>query len=60
LKFFHARQVRIAGKELAPVRDVLGLRLTPDMSIVEAETFFVLLVPGGYGLQALRLLAQAF
>ena len=53
-------KVRVVGKELAPVRDVQGLRLTPDMSIVEAETFDVLLVPGGYGQQALRLLAQLF
>jgi cyclohexyl-isocyanide hydratase len=45
--------VRVVAKELAPVRDVQGLRLTPDISIVEAETFDVLLVPGGYGQQAL-------
>jgi cyclohexyl-isocyanide hydratase len=45
--------VRIVGKELAPVRDVQGLRLMPDVSIAEAETFDVLLVPGGYGQQAL-------
>ena len=45
--------VRIVGKELAPVRDVQGLRLTPDVIIAEAGTFDVLLVPGGYGQQAL-------
>jgi cyclohexyl-isocyanide hydratase len=45
--------VRVVGKELAPVRDVQGLRLTPDVSIAEAGTFDVLLVPGGYGQQAL-------
>jgi cyclohexyl-isocyanide hydratase len=45
--------VRVVGKELAPVRDVQGLRLTPELSIAEAGTFDVLLVPGGYGQQAL-------
>jgi len=45
--------VQIVGKELAPVRDVQGLRLMPDVSIAEAESFDVLLVPGGYGQQEL-------
>jgi cyclohexyl-isocyanide hydratase len=45
--------VRVVGKELAAVRDMQGLRLTPDVSIAEAGTFDVLLVPGGYGQQAL-------
>ncbi len=45
--------VRILGKERAPIRDVQGLLLTPDMSIAEAGLFDVLLVPGGYGQQAL-------
>jgi cyclohexyl-isocyanide hydratase len=45
--------VRVVGKELAPVSDVPGLRLTPDLSIAEAGAFDVLLVPGGYGQQAL-------
>jgi cyclohexyl-isocyanide hydratase len=45
--------VRVVAKELAPVRDVQGLLLTPDVSIAEAGTFDVLLVPGGYGQQAL-------
>jgi cyclohexyl-isocyanide hydratase len=45
--------VHVVGKGLAPVRDVQGLRLTPDLSIAEAGTFDVLLVPGGYGQQAL-------
>jgi cyclohexyl-isocyanide hydratase len=45
--------VHVAGKELAPIRDVQGLQLTPDVSITEARTFDVLLVPGGYGQQAL-------
>ena len=45
--------VQIIGKELSPVRDVQGLRLSPDMSIAEAGLFDVLLVPGGYGQQAL-------
>lgn len=45
--------VRIVGKECTPIRDVQGLQLMPDASIAEAETFDVLLVPGGYGQQAL-------
>lgn len=45
--------IRIVGKELAPVRDMLGLRLSPDVSIAEAERFDVPVVPGGYGQQAL-------
>jgi cyclohexyl-isocyanide hydratase len=47
--------VQIVAKEPAPIRDVQGLRLTPDVRIAEAETFDVLLVPGGYGQQALML-----
>lgn len=45
--------IQIVGKELVPVRDVQGLRLSPDVSIAEAGIFDVLLVPGGYGQQAL-------
>ena len=46
-------KVQIIGKELSPVRDVQGLRLSPEISIAEAGIFDVLLVPGGYGQQAL-------
>jgi cyclohexyl-isocyanide hydratase len=45
--------VKIVGKELSPVRDVQGLLLSPDMGVAEAGLFDVLLVPGGYGQQAL-------
>ena len=45
--------VQIIGKELSTVRDVQGLRLSPEKSIAEAGLFDVLLVPGGYGQQAL-------
>jgi cyclohexyl-isocyanide hydratase len=45
--------VRVVAKELAPVRDLQGLQLTPDASIEEAGPFDVLVVPGGYGQQAL-------
>jgi cyclohexyl-isocyanide hydratase len=45
--------ILIIGKEVAPIRDVQGLRLSPDASIAEAELFDVLVVPGGYGQQAL-------
>jgi cyclohexyl-isocyanide hydratase len=45
--------VTVVGKELGPIRDVQGLRLTPDVRIAEAPAFDVLVVPGGYGQQAL-------
>jgi cyclohexyl-isocyanide hydratase len=45
--------IQIIGKQVAPVRDVQGLRLYPDVSIAEAGLFDVLLVPGGHGQQAL-------
>lgn len=46
-------KVQIIGKELSRVRDVQGLQLTSEKCIAEAGTFDVLLVPGGYGQQAL-------
>ena len=45
--------VQTIAKEISPVRDVQGLRLSPDVSIADAGLFDVLLVPGGYGQQAL-------
>jgi hypothetical protein len=45
--------IQIIGQEVAPVRDVQGLRLSPDVSIAEAGVFDVLIVPGGHGQQAL-------
>jgi cyclohexyl-isocyanide hydratase len=45
--------IQVIGKEVAPIRDVQGLRLSPDVSIAEAGLFDVLLVPGGHGQQAL-------
>jgi cyclohexyl-isocyanide hydratase len=45
--------IQIIGKEVAPIRDVQGLRLFPDICIAEAGLFDVLVVPGGYGQQAL-------
>jgi len=45
--------IHIVAKEVVPVRDVQGLRLSPDLSIAEAGIFDVLLVPGGHGQQAL-------
>lgn len=45
--------IQVLAKELAPVRDVQGLWLTPDVSIARATTFDVLVIPGGYGQQAL-------
>src|SRR5215469_11326566 len=46
-------KVTVVGRELAPIRDVQGLRLTPDVRIAEAGIFDVLVVPGGYGQHAL-------
>jgi cyclohexyl-isocyanide hydratase len=44
---------RIYGKTAAPVRDLKGLRLTPDATFDEAPPLDVLHVPGGYGQEAL-------
>lgn len=44
---------RIFAKTLAPVRDVKGLRLTPDATLAEAPQLDVLHVPGGFGQEAL-------
>jgi cyclohexyl-isocyanide hydratase len=41
--------VQIIGKELSPVRDVKGLRLSPEMSVAKAGLFDMPLVPGAYG-----------
>jgi cyclohexyl-isocyanide hydratase len=45
--------IQAIGKELASIRDVQGLRLTPDLIIADAGVFDILLVPGGHGQQAL-------
>jgi cyclohexyl-isocyanide hydratase len=45
--------IHVVAKQGAPVRDVQGLRLVPDMSLEEAGIFDVLVIPGGYGQQAL-------
>jgi len=44
---------RIYGKTMAPVRDVKGLRLTPDAILTDAPPLDVLHVPGGFGQEAL-------
>jgi cyclohexyl-isocyanide hydratase len=44
---------RIYGKTAEPVRDLKGLRLTPDAALVDAPPLDVLHVPGGYGQEAL-------
>ena len=44
---------RIYGKTAAPVRDVKGLRLTPDATLADAPPLDVLHVPGGHGQEAL-------
>lgn len=44
---------RLYGKTAAPVRDLKGLRLTPDATLEEAPQLDVLHVPGGFGQEAL-------
>src|ERR1700674_1663895 len=44
---------RIYGTTAAPVRDLKGLRLTPDASLPDAPPLDVLHVPGGFGQEAL-------
>jgi cyclohexyl-isocyanide hydratase len=40
-------------KDTKPIRDMKGLALTPDCSFAEAEALDVLVVPGGFGQEAL-------
>jgi cyclohexyl-isocyanide hydratase len=44
---------RIYGKTTAPVRDLKGLRLTPDAALANAPPLDVLHIPGGFGQEAL-------
>jgi len=44
---------RIYAKSAASVRDLKGLRLTPDATLAEAPQLDVLHVPGGFGQEAL-------
>ena len=44
---------RIYGKSTEPVRDLKGLRLTPDAALADAPRLDVLHVPGGFGQEAL-------
>src|ERR1700730_8853330 len=44
---------RIFGKTAEPVRDVRGLRLSPDASLADAPQLDLLHVPGGFGQEAL-------
>lgn len=44
---------RVYGKSVAPVRDIRGLRLTPDAAIADAPQLDVLHIPGGFGQEAL-------
>jgi cyclohexyl-isocyanide hydratase len=44
---------RIYGKTASPVRDLKGLRLTPDAALSHAPQLDVLHVPGGFGQEAL-------
>lgn len=44
---------RIFGKTAEPVRDVRGLRLSPDATLADAPKLDILHVPGGFGQEAL-------
>ena len=44
---------RLYGKTIDPVRDLNGLRLTPDASLADAPKLDILHVPGGPGQEAL-------
>ncbi|WP_428376883.1 DJ-1/PfpI family protein [Lichenicoccus sp.] len=44
---------RIYGKTAEPIRDLEGLRLTPDAALADAPHLDVLHVPGGFGQEAL-------
>lgn len=44
---------RIYAADAAPVRDVRGLRLSPDATLAEAPQLDLLHVPGGHGQEAL-------
>jgi cyclohexyl-isocyanide hydratase len=44
--------IHVLAKTLAPIRDVKGLILTPEMTIADAPTLDLLVVSGGYGQQA--------
>src|ERR1700743_258452 len=44
---------RLYGKTTSAVRDIKGLRLTPDATLADAPPLDVLHVPGGFGQEAL-------
>jgi len=44
---------RLYGKTLEPVRDLHGLRLTPEAALADAPQLDVLHVPGGFGQEIL-------
>jgi cyclohexyl-isocyanide hydratase len=44
---------RVYAKTIEPVRDVKGLRLTPDAMLADAPQLDVLHVPGGFGQEAI-------
>jgi transcriptional regulator GlxA family with amidase domain len=43
---------RVYARTIEPVRDVKGLRLTPDATLADAPQLDVLHVPGGFGQEA--------
>jgi len=43
----------VLGKDTAPIRDAKGLILTPEVTLAEAPQLDLLVVPGGFGVNAL-------
>lgn len=43
----------VLGKDTTPIRDMKGLILTPEMTLAEAPQLDLLVVPGGFGVNAL-------
>jgi cyclohexyl-isocyanide hydratase len=43
----------VLGKDRSPIRDAKGLILTPEMALSEAPQLDLLVVPGGFGVNAL-------
>ncbi|HEX3526401.1 MAG TPA: DJ-1/PfpI family protein [Thermoanaerobaculia bacterium] len=43
----------VLGKDKTPIRDAKGLILTPEMTLAEAPQLDLLVIPGGFGVNAL-------
>ena len=45
--------MHLLGKDATPVRDIMGLVLTPEMALADAPRLDLLVVPGGWGQERL-------